>query len=287
MQIPHEQTGVYRAQDGLKIFYRHYTAPEERAGIVLSHGLGEHSGRYGNLVAPLLKIGLSIWAPDHRGHGRSEGQRGHVASFNQYIEDLNGVMTLARADLSADRPCLLLGHSLGGLIALRLSQQFPALPTAVVVSSPALGLTVKVPALKSALGKIMSTIWPALALGNELDPAKISHDSEVVQAYIDDPLVHDRVSARWFTEFLGAIALTHQLAAQSTVPLLMQLAGDDHLTDVTASRAFFERVAIEDKTLYCYDTLYHEIYNEPLDQRTPVIDDLISWLKKRMGDVAS
>jgi alpha-beta hydrolase superfamily lysophospholipase len=173
------------------------------------------------------------------------------------------------------------------LIALRLSQQFPALPTAVVVSSPALGLTVKVPALKSALGKIMSTIWPALALGNELDPAKISHDSEVVQAYIDDPLVHDRVSARWFTEFLGAIALTHQLAAQSTVPLLMQLAGDDHLTDVTASRAFFERVAIEDKTLYCYDTLYHEIYNEPLDQRTPVIDDLISWLKKRMGDVVS
>jgi len=276
--ITETTTGVYQAEDGAKIFFRHYNAQNERAGLVLAHGLGEHSGRYQNVVAPLLAAGISVWVPDHRGHGQSDGQRGHITAFDQYLNDLKGVMILAQERLSTNSPCFLLGHSLGGLIALRFAQQFPQLPAAVIVSSPALGMTVKVPALKSVLGKIMSSIWPGLSLGNELDPTKISHDPEVVAAYIDDPLVHDRVSARWFTEFLSAMATAQDLASQLTAPVLMQLAGDDHLTAVDASRGFFNRLTLEDKTLYCYDDLYHEIYNEPPDQRAAVIDDLVNWL---------
>jgi alpha-beta hydrolase superfamily lysophospholipase len=171
---------------------------------------------------------------------------------------------------------------MGGLIALRFAQQFPQMPSGVIVSSPALGLTVQVPALKSFLGKIMSSIWPGLSLGNELDATKISHDPQVVSAYLDDPLVHDRVSARWFTEFLAAMGKAHQEADALTVPLLMQLAGDDHLTDSNAARTFFDNLALEDKALHWYDNLYHEIYNEPVDQRTQVITDLVDWLNNHM-----
>ncbi len=154
------------------------------------------------------------------------------------------------------------------------------------MSSPALGLTVKVPALKSLLGKIMSSIWPGLALGNELDPTKISHDPDVVAAYIDDPLVHDRVSARWFTEFLTAMATTHRLASQLKVPLLMQLAGDDHLTDVDASRQFFDRLTSKTKRCTAM-TIYITKYTMRLAaQRATVLNDLVNWLTHHVDGTA-
>jgi lysophospholipase len=270
--------GVYHAPDGCKIYLRSYRAPDEKAGLVLAHGLGEHSGRYQNVVAPLLEAGISVWLPDHRGHGQSDGQRGHVDAFDQYLSDLKGVMTQAQESLPGACPCFLLGHSMGGLSKL---------PAGVIVSSPALGLTVKVPAIKNGLGKIMSTLWPRLSLGNELDPTKISHDADVVAAYIDDPLVHDRVSARWFTEFIAAMATAHRLAPQLKAPLLMQLAGDDHMAASDRARSFFDSLPLEDKTFFCYDDLYHEIYNAPATQRTPVINDLIAWLTPRIGKKGS
>jgi len=285
--ITETTTGVYQAEDGAKIFFRHYNARNEKAGLVLAHGLGEHSGRYQNVVAPLLAAGISVWVPDHRGHGQSDGQRGHVDAFDQYLSDLKGVMTLAQESLPGVCPFFLMGHSMGGLIALRFAQEFPELPAGVIVSSPALGLTVKVPAIKSGLGKIMSTLWPRLSLGNELDPTKISHDTDVVAAYIDDPLVHDRVSARWFTEFLAAMATAHRLAPQLKAPLLMQLAGDDHMAASDLARSFFDSLSVEDKTFVCYDDLYHEIYNAPATQRTRVINDLIVWLTPRIEKKAS
>ena len=275
-------TEIIHAPDGCKIFLRMHNADNERARLVLAHGLGEHSGRYQNLVDPLLSSGISFWAPDHRGHGQSDGQRGHITAFDQYINDLLETMNRARETLPASSPLFLMGHSMGGLIALRFAQQFPQLASGVVVSSPALGLTVKVPAIKGLLGKVMSSLWPGLSLGNELDATKISHDPQVITAYMDDPLVHDRVSARWFTEFLNAMAKAHQQAGALVAPLLMQLAGDDHLTDSNAARAFFDGLALEDKTLHWYDNLYHEIYNEPLDQRSPIIDTLINWLDTHM-----
>ena len=141
-----EQTATFITADGIEIFYRHYQAETEKARMVVAHGLGEHSGRYGNIVAPLVADGVSVWAPDHRGHGRSGGKRGHVIRFDQYVENLHQIVSLARQDMPADRKCFLLGHSMGGLIATRYAQQHAADIDALLLSSPALGMVVAVPA---------------------------------------------------------------------------------------------------------------------------------------------
>jgi alpha-beta hydrolase superfamily lysophospholipase len=274
-----ETTGGFTSQDGLKIFYRRYQADNERARLVIAHGLGEHSGRYGNVVERLLPKGITIWALDLRGHGHSDGWRGHVSTFDLYLSELRTMVEIAREGRPDAIKIFLLGHSMGGLIALNFALRFPEIIDGVIASSPTLGLAVKLPAIKSALGKIMSSIWPSLSLGNELDASKISHDGEVVRAYEKDPLVHDRVSARWFTEFLSAMETTNQLASKIKVPILMQVAGDDHLVSAQSSKTFFEKLYLEDKTLHFYDDLYHEIYNEGEDRRAKVLTDLETWLE--------
>ena len=282
MTISGETTATLSANDGTQIFYRSYAAETEKARMVISHGLGEHSGRYENVVAPLLAAGISIWAPDHRGHGKSGGRRGHAVRFGQYLADLHQVFGLMRTDLPAGRKCFLLGHSLGGLIAARYAQQYAAGIDALILSSPALGMVVAVPAAKQRLAKLTSAIYPALSMKNELDATKLSHDQKVVQAYIDDPLVHDRVSARWFTEFLTAMQAAHGDAGQIQVPILMQVAADDHLVSAPAAQKFFDQLTTADKTFRRYEGLYHEIYNAPADQRKTVLNDLIGWVVDRI-----
>ncbi len=272
----------FRSADDLKIFYRKYHAGSEKARMIIAHGLGEHSGRYDNVVERLLPMGVSVWAPDHRGHGQSDGRRGHIDSFSQYLEDLRKLVEIARDGMAEDVKIFLLGHSLGGLIALRFAAGFPEMVDGVIISSPALGVTVDVPVVKAFAGKIMSTLWPTLSLSNELDASKISHDEEVVRAYMNDPLVHDQVSARWFTEFLSAMEAAGRSATEIKVPLLMQLAGDDHLTSADASKRFFESLGSVDKTLYVYEGLYHEIYNGRVKEKKQVLDDLNAWLLKRI-----
>jgi alpha-beta hydrolase superfamily lysophospholipase len=230
----------------------------------------------------MLPKGISIWAPDHRGHGQSGGQRGHVLNFEQYLTDLRQTVILAREDLPAGKPCFLLGHSLGGLIALYFAQRYPDLIDGLIASSPCLGMVIEVPPVKKVLGSFMSRLWPGLSMGNELDAATISRDSSVVRAYENDPLVHDRVSARFFTELMAAMEAVNQQAAALNVPVLMQVAGEDFLVNAESSRQFFEKLTIEDKTLQVYEGMYHEVYNAPQDQKERVLDDLEAWLVERM-----
>jgi alpha-beta hydrolase superfamily lysophospholipase len=282
MAAMQEKNGTFAGSDGLKIFYRHYAAESERARMVIAHGLGEHSGRYAHVVERLLPRGISIWLPDHRGHGQSEGRRGHVLNFMQYLTDLQSVIRMARDGLPGDRKCFLLGHSMGGLIALHYAQRYPELIDGVLASSPALGMVIEVPAAKKMLGSVMSYLWPGLTLGNELDAGKISHDQTVVNAYQNDPLVHDRVSTRLFTELMATMETVTRQVATLRVPVLMQVAGDDHLVNARTAGQFFEKLQVPDKTLYVYEGLYHEIYNEPQAQRAKVLNDLENWLEERI-----
>ena len=278
-----EKTGTLTSADGVKIFYRHYPAESERARMVIAHGLGEHSGRYRNVVERMLPKGISVWVPDHRGHGQSEGKRGHVLNFVQYLSDLRLSVDLAGEDCPKGMKCFLLGHSMGGLIALYFAQQFPELIDGVIASSPALGMALEITAAKKILGSFMSYIWPGMTMGNELDVSKVSHDPKVVRAYETDPLVHDRVSARFFTEFLVAMETVQTQASSLKVPTLLQVAGDDHLVNSRSSVQFFEKLDLEDKTLHVYDGRYHEIYNEGEDLRRQVLKDLEDWLEERLG----
>ena len=277
-----EKVGTLTSADGVKIFFRHYPAEAERARMVIAHGLGEHSGRYRNVVERMLPNGISVWVPDHRGHGQSEGKRGHILNFVQYLADLRLSVELAGEGRPEGMKCFLLGHSMGGLIALYFAQQYPGFIDGVVASSPALGMAIEVPGVKKVLGLLMSYIWPGLAMGNELDAGKVSHDPEVVRAYKTDPLVHDRVSARFFTEFLAAMEIVYIQASALKVPTLLQVAGDDQLVNARSSVQFFKQLDIEDKTLHVYEGRYHEIYNEGEDLRRQVIEDLEDWLETHL-----
>ena len=282
MAALHESTGEIVASDGIKIFYRQYQAKAERARMVIAHGVGEHSGRYGNVIERVIPQGISVWVPDHRGHGQSGGKRGHVMNFVQYLTDLRLTVELAKKDMPGEMPCFLLGHSMGGLIALYFAQRYPELIDGVVASSPCLGMVIEIPPVKKVLGSFMSYVWPGMTMGSGLDATKISRDENVVSTYEKDPLVHDRVSARFFTELLAAVESVNQQASSLNVPVLMQVAGEDYLVDADSSKHFFEKLTLEDKTLHVYDGMYHEIYNAPQDQKERVLDDLEAWLQKEL-----
>ncbi|MBW2095332.1 MAG: lysophospholipase [Deltaproteobacteria bacterium] len=277
-----ENTGTFESVGGLEIFYRNYPAEDERARLVIVHGIGEHSGRYGNVFRKLVPRNISVWAMDLRGHGKSGGRRGHILAFDDYINDVSSMMDVARQGMQDQGKSFLLGHSMGGLIALAFALRYPARIDGVIVSSPSLGIAVKVPFLKKAVGKIMSYAVPGLTLSNGIDITMLSHDKEVVRAYADDPLVHDRVSARWFTEIVKTMEKLSNSASELKTPILMQLAGDDQLTDVNASKEFFGAITVDDKAMYVYERLYHEIYNESEERRAGPLQDLEEWVEAHL-----
>ena len=277
-----ENNGVLISNDGVKLFYRHYPAESEKARIVIAHGLGEHSGRYENVVEHMLSKGISAWIPDHRGHGQSEGKRGHVLNFDQYLSDLRLCVDLAGEDRPTGMKLFLLGHSMGGLIALKFAQESPDALDGIIASSPALGMAIEISRFKKTLASLMSYIWPGMTLSNELDAVDISHDPKVVAAYKSDPLVHDRVSARFFTEFLAAMETANNRAPRLKIPILLQVAGDDKLVNPRSATQFFKSLDLEDKTLHIYENGYHEIYNEVENLQAEVFKDMQNWVEKQL-----
>jgi alpha-beta hydrolase superfamily lysophospholipase len=272
----------FKADDDLTIFYRHRPAGNEVARMVIAHGLGEHSGRYAHVIDIIASLGISVWAIDHRGHGQSEGKRGHIVSIDQYLDDLQKLIKIAKKDMPAKMKFFLLGHSMGGLIVLNFIEKYPDTANGVIVSSPGLSPGMKVPLIKGAAAKILSRLCPALTFDNELDSSVLSHDNHVVKGYNNDPLVHRNITARWFTEFFNAMEKTKSDASKITMPVLMQVAGDDRLVDAETSRQFFNTLTLKDKTLFYYDHLYHEIYNEQTEDRKKVLTDLVNWLSDRI-----
>jgi len=271
--------GILPASGGApEIFYRRWGPSPPRAAVIVVHGLGEHCGRYGNVVEALCPKGFAVYGLDLRGHGRSGGRRGHVRAFSDYLEDTGRLIDLV-GDREPDSRCFLLGHSMGGLIALRYAIDHPKGLSGLVLSSASLKIKGEVPPIKAAMGRLFSRLLPALTMSNELDPRDVSRDPAVVKAYEDDPLVHDRVSARWFTEFVDAIAASHRDAALLEIPIMILQAGDDSMVDADGSRALFEEVTVEDKEIRIFDGYYHEIFNDVGKEH--VLDALAVWIEDR------
>lgn len=276
--MKHEE-GTFKAHDGLALYWQAWLPEEPKATVLVAHGLGEHSGRYGNLVDAVVPQGYAVYALDHRGHGRSAGQRGHVNRFDDYLLDLAVFATFVRGQ-QPPRSTFLVGHSMGGHIALAYAIRFPEGLTGVVASGPTLILKAEVPAWKRALGQAMSGLLPTLALASGLETRLLSHDPAVVAAYEADPLVHDRVSARLYVEMVRSGAETLAAAPRLSVPCLLMHGADDGLTDPEGSRAFYAAATVEDKTLRLYEGFYHEIFNEV--DKARVLADLAAWLEERV-----
>lgn len=265
--------------DNLKLFYRYLSTKKPSASLVFVHGLGEHSGRYEDVIRRFSGTGYSIFAFDLRGHGRSQGKRGHIMSFGEYLKDLKYFMDIV-ANLSDRNKIFLIGHSMGGLIVIRYSQEHSGV-SGLIMSSPLLKIKVQVPRLKSAVGRAVSKVLPWLSMTNEVDPSFLSHDPSVVQAYIEDPLVHAKVSARWFTETVDSMNKSFDFAHKITIPCLFLHAGDDRLADPEGTKSLFPLVSSKDKQMKVYEGFYHELFNERGKEQ--VFSDIESWLRREIG----
>ena len=273
-----------RTADGLSLRLQHWPPTTLFAGargtVQLVHGLGEHIGRYGWLAAQLNAAGWRVVGHDHRGHGRSEGRRGAIPDSHSLLADLALVLDAVRQP----GPHVLLGHSMGGLIAARFVAEALAPRPApwsravdgLVLSSPALdaGMSGAQKALLAVLGRLA----PNLALGNGLLPAWVSRDPAVVKAYVDDTLNHDRITPRLVRFIVDGGELVRARAEHWTTHTLLLWAGADRCVTPAGSVAFAAAAPRAVLTAQAFPGLFHEIFNEP--ERGDVVSHLLRWLAR-------
>lgn len=289
MTLPRER--VLTAADGTQLFVTDWIAgsgkalPKEgpplstipktvRGGVVIMHGLGEHCGRYLHVARFFNELGWSVRTYDHRGHGRSGGARGDTPNDDAIVQDAKLVIDDFAQSLS--QPPILLGHSLGGLFAARFATAGMSPLRALILSSPALAIPLS--GVEKILLKTLSSVAPGFGVSNGVKARFLSHDKAVVDAYQDDPLVHSKISSRLLNSMLAAVDYAQSHANVLKIPVLMAVAGDDHLVDAKGSKQFFAHLTPGIGTLHWYDNLYHEIFNEA-DSR-PVFSDVQTWLDR-------
>ncbi|HEY3239213.1 MAG TPA: alpha/beta hydrolase [Acidimicrobiia bacterium] len=249
-----------------------------KGAVALVHGLGEHSGRYGELVGRLTDAGYAVVAVDLRGHGRSTGKRGHTL-VEDCLCDIDRLLDEA-AHRFPGLPRFLYGHSFGGLLVLsHLLRRRPAVAGAVV-TGPALHTDLRTQKVKVALTRVLGRFLPTMTVPSGVKPDLVSRQPDVVAAYRADPLVHDRVSLGFGRQALAAIDHTLAHAGELSTPLLVLHGGADRLTFPSGSQALALQAG-GDCTLRILDGQYHELHHEPEAER--LFDEIVVWLDAHRG----
>ena len=265
-----------QSPDKLQFYFQGWepeTSP--RAVVCLVHGLGEHTGRYAHVAAALNDAGYAVLGCDLRGHGKSGGPRGHTPSYDTLMDDTGRLLDEA-AQRYPGKPRFLYGHSLGGNLVLNYALKRKPQLAGVVATSPLIRTTNPAPAVKITLGKLMYKLQPGMTMANGIPLDSLAHDPEIGRAYANDPLVHNKISARLALDMLqaGEWALAH--AAEFPLPLLLVHGSADEITSAAATQEFAGKVR-GDCTLKIWDGFYHETHNEP--EKAEVLGFMIDWLR--------
>ena len=265
---------------GVDIVYDVWTTGTEPRGVVvLAHGYGEHARRYDYVATRFADAGLPTYALDHRGHGRSGGKRVRVRQMSEFVGDLRSLVMIA----TAEHPGLtriVLGHSMGGGIALAYGAKYPTEYDLMVLSGPAIAAHTGVSTAKALLGKMVGSVLPDLPI-EQIDPDAVSRDPVVVADYKSDPLVYrGKIPAGIGKALLLVGENMPRLAAAIRAPILVVHGEQDRLVSPVGSEHLVTCVASRDVELTVYPELYHEVFNEP--ERDRVIDDVIAWIVARL-----
>lgn len=271
-----EIDGRVEGVGGLSLYYRGWESPSPRAGLLLVHGLAEHSGRYAEFGRAMAASGVSTYALDLRGHGLSEGRRGHVDRFELLLQDIDRFRREIEGCSGEAFPLFILGHSMGGLIATRYIEEYETRFQGAVIISPWLATAAPVAHWKVLMSGVLNRLLPSLPIDAGVDASHLSHDPLVVARYRDDPLVHGKITPRLFAEASTAMGLAMQRSDRIRIPVLIVLAGDDRIVDTRQSERFARSLIATDVTIRVFPDYYHEVLND--HDRTVAVREIRNWL---------
>lgn len=275
---------TFESGPGVRLTEYWWPTKNAKAVVFLIHGYGEHAGRYQHIADDLATHGYSLYAFDLRGHGRSDGDRGFINTFDDFVVDTRAA--LVRFDAVRNGlPAFHMGHSMGGLV-LALYLNVHALETnGLVFSSPFFKMTVEVSPFLQKISGFLAAVLPKLPMGN-VESEAISRDVEEVRKYQDDPLVfHGKVVARTGARMLRATAFVREVVNKIKDPLVIFHGTDDRLAAFESSELLYEQAASEDKTFHVYRDGYHELFNDL--NRNRFYNELTAWLDEHMPESES
>jgi acylglycerol lipase len=274
--------GTFTTSDGLTIYHQAWLPDgDPKAVVLLLHGLAEHSGRYGHVARALTAAGCAVHAVDHRGHGKSDGKRTYVKSYSDYQRDILQFRRLVEQQ-HPGLPLFVLGHSMGGNLALGHVLDHQAGVRGMALSAPALAAGSSLSPAKIKLAKLVGKIAPGLR-PEGLSADAISRDPAVVAAYVADPLVFNgKITAGAAAALLGSMEAFPPRYHELRLPILLQQGTADALVDIAGTRRLEAGAVNATVTTHYYDGLYHEIFNEP--EQAAVIADTIAWLDSVMAE---
>ncbi len=271
----------YIGFDGTRMFMALWRPDDDkpRALVIALHGLGGHAGDMTNIGEYLANRGIAVFAPDLRGFGHYSGTKGHVMSFEEYVEDIQNLVMQVK-DTYLNKITFLLGASLGGLNAIRYVVKYPRTLDGLILNCPAVSQTLDIGAGKRIAGSFLSLLNVKRYFETGIDYSDASRNPENIERMEHDPLRVDVVTPRFGIEGLKASKDALRSASMIVMPVLLQQAGADKLVNPEKSREFYENLGSKDKTWYLYDSLYHQLHEEP--EREQVLGDLYAWLDKRL-----
>lgn len=275
------QEGFFRGADEKQIYYQAWLPEgETRAVLLIVHGLAEHSGRYLNVVNYFTPRGYAVYALDHIGHGKSEGDRVFVNRFEDFTRTVKIFFDKIRG-WQPGLPIFIVGHSMGGLISSYYLLDHQEELAGAILSGAGVKIPDYVTGTTITMGKILSKLLPKAGLIG-LEAEHICSDPAVVQAYVNDPLVYTgKTSARLAAEMLSAMQRVSSEAGRISLPVIMVHGSEDKLVEPAASQMLYDKVSSEDKTIKIYPGYYHEVFNEP--GRDVVFNDLDAWLEAHLA----
>lgn len=267
-------TFSWQTPDGLNIHGLHWKQDNPKAVVGFVHGMGEHAARYEPIAEAYAKEGIACMGYDRQGHGQSDGPRGHIVSYEAIIQEIKTLVSHMRR-VYGDKPVFLYGHSMGGNLVLYYLINEEVQVDGVIASSPWIELAFKPSAIKVQGGKLMRSLLPKLSMKNELDPKHISRDPAEVQAYMDDPLVHDKITPNTGVFMLEKAALLNEFSGEISKPLLIIHGTGDQIISFDASKRFAERVS-GPVTFQSWEGGYHELHHDLC--RAEVVQFTLDWL---------
>jgi alpha-beta hydrolase superfamily lysophospholipase len=282
-------TGELVGQQGVRLLTQQWLPSQENGSsptalMILAHGYAEHIGRYRHVIEALLEQGYAVFGMDHRGHGQSEGPQCCIEQFDFYVKDLHLLVQQARQSYP-ELPLVIIGHSMGGLIATLYAMEHTEMLDALVLSGVGLRVGDDTSPVVKAVARIVARVLPKLPLAPGTT-GHLSRDPSVREAWKADPHAYQGgVKARMGIELLKAGKVARRRLDEVSVPLLIMHGTADKLTNPEGSRELYEQASSEDKTLKLWDGFYHEIFNEP--EKEQVIGYMLGWLRERVGQKKS